>query len=109
MTERDLTKIVLDAARAFGWKSMHIRPARTKDGWRTPIQGSGVGWPDVVLFREEHMIAAELKVGQNRLTYEQELWLSAIQKVETVRAYTWREMDIDRIILTLKEAPCSQK
>lgn len=50
LTGTDLQRQITDLAEVFGWRWMHIRPARTEQGWRTPISGPlGKGWPDLVL------------------------------------------------------------
>lgn len=102
MTERELTDQMIALARLTGWRSFHVRQARTKESWRTPVQGDGKGFPDLLLLRGGSMIVAELKVGKNALTYEQEAWLGAFQQVEEVRAYTWRDEDWNKVEKTLR-------
>jgi hypothetical protein len=78
MTENDLLRGVLDLARILGWRTIHIRPARTAHGWRTAVQGDGIGWPDVVAVRGSRIVAAELKASKGRTTPEQDAWLEAL-------------------------------
>jgi hypothetical protein len=64
LTERDFQRQVTDLAAMLGWTWLHIRPAQTEHGWRTPISGPlGKGWPDLVLVSpmRRRTIAAELK------------------------------------------------
>ncbi len=68
MREDALSALIIDPehglAPMLGWETMHIRPARTLKGWRTPTEGSlAKGWPDLVLVRtrDRRLIFAELK------------------------------------------------
>lgn len=97
ISEREFTKQVIQFARLHGWKSLHIRAARTKDGWRTPVQGDGKGFPDLLLIRRGKIIIAELKVGKNKPTIEQDAWLQSFGYVDGVGVYLWRPEDWDEI------------
>lgn len=100
MTESDFLRQVLDLAAAYRWRTAHFRPARTADGWRTPVAGDGEGFPDLILVRER-VIVAELKVGRNQVTGPQRLWLIAFEAAG-VAAYEWRHPDdwpeIERVL-----------
>lgn len=80
MDEETFTAQVLAEARQAGWRTLHIRPARTADGWRTPVQGDGRGFPDLLMLRGNQLIVAELKSGkpgmaaQKKLSNEQRTW-----------------------------------
>ncbi len=78
MLERDLLKGIIDVAGLFGWRCAHFRPAMTKHGWKTPVQGDGKGWPDLVLVRDR-VLYIEVKVGRNTLSSEQASWLEALR------------------------------
>lgn len=89
--ERELSETafadqIIDLAAALGWRSLVIRPARTKHGWVTPVAGDGKGWPDVFLLRprDRRIVVAELKreVG-GVLSPEQRDWLDAWRCLET--------------------------
>jgi hypothetical protein len=73
----------------FGWRTLHVRPARTDRGWRTPLQGDGQGWPDVFAVRGTRAVAAELKSERGRLGPGQADWLAALEQAG-VETYTWR-------------------
>jgi hypothetical protein len=94
MTEDELLRAVLDLAKLYGWRSLHIRPARTDKGWRSPVQGDGKGFPDLLLLKEDggRMIAAELKSDKGRLTKDQEEWLEAFYWCDAQRE-VWRPAD----------------
>lgn len=96
LTEAEFTAQVIQYARLRGWRTAHFRPARTARGWRTAIQGDGKGWPDLILVRGTSVIAAELKIGRNRLTAEQAAWLRALD-CANVMTYVWRPADWPKI------------
>lgn len=101
MSEAEFTTAVIDFARSLGYRVAHFRPARVtgKDGketWRTAVQGDGKGFPDVLFLRGSSLFVAELKVGKNKTTREQDEWLSAF-RAAGVRAFVWRPCDWEEI------------
>jgi hypothetical protein len=102
VTEAQFTDQVLDLALLFRWRRFHVRPARTGKGWRTPVQGDGVGWPDLVLIKGDRIVAAELKVGKRKPTAEQLEWLAAFAAAGA-ETYVWRPDDWDEIRTVLGE------
>jgi hypothetical protein len=93
MTENDLTAAVLELLDLFGWRAVHARPARTAHGWRTPLQGpTAAGFPDIFAVKGNRILAAELKVGRNRVTPEQAGWLKVLA-LAGAEAYEWRDTD----------------
>lgn len=102
MTEADLLRGVLDLAAVLGWKSAHFRPSRTAYGWRTAVQGDGVGWPDVLLVRRGRIVAAELKADRGRLTDAQRAWLDDLEAAG-LATFVWRPSDYpDEIAAVLR-------
>jgi len=99
ITEAEFTAQVIAFARLHGWRVAHFRAARTAKGWRTPVQGDGKGFPDLILV-SKCVIVAELKVGSNKPTAEQDAWLWAFT-LAGVPAYIWRPSDWDEIELVL--------
>lgn len=77
MSEDEFQSQVLECAAINGWRLIHHRPARTVDGWRTPMQGDP-GFPDLVLARAGVVLFAELKREDGRLTPDQAKWLAEI-------------------------------
>lgn len=77
LSENQLQKRIIDRADARGWSVHHARPARTSQGWRTPISGSP-GFCDLVLARAGRVIIAELKSEGGKLRPEQAHWLGAL-------------------------------
>jgi hypothetical protein len=81
MTEADLQRLVTDMATVLGWSWVHFRPAQTKHGWRTPVEGPlGAGWPDLVLLRvrDRRLIFAELKREKGQVSADQAAVLAGL-------------------------------
>lgn len=100
--EAEFTRQVIQYARLHGWRCAHFRPGRTKDGWRTPVQGDGKGFPDLFLVRNGRAVAAELKAGRGKLTVEQTQWLAALE-ASPVETFVWRPevwAEIERVLGT---------
>jgi hypothetical protein len=78
-----------------------MRPGMSRKGrWMTAVQGSGVGFPDVLFLRGAVLLVAELKVGKNKLTHEQGGWLNAF-RLAGIPAYLWTPADwpqIERVL-----------
>ena len=66
----------------LGWKCQYF--------WRS--YHSPKGWPDLFLVHVEkkRAIVAELKVGKDQVTPEQQDWLDALEAVG-IPAYVWRD------------------
>lgn len=94
--EARFTRAVVKYARAQGWRVLHIRPGRTKEGWRTPVLGDGAGFPDTLMLRDQRQVVAELKCGKNKVTPKQREWLQAFERAG-VPAYWWYPTDWDEI------------
>ena len=97
VSEREFTVQVIRLAQLHGWAVAHFRPARTaKGGWRTPVQGDGAGFPDMVLVRAGVILFVELKCPPNRLTALQSGWLGLLQDTG-LYARVWSPADWDHI------------
>lgn len=73
ISEDEFLRAVIDLAKLRGWRVAHFRPARTRGGWRTPVQGHN-GFPDLVLARNGVVIFAELKTDGGKLSEDQQTW-----------------------------------
>jgi hypothetical protein len=100
MLEADWKSRVLDAAKLFGWRYAHFRPARTAQGWRTAFEGHA-GFPDLVLLRPPRLLLVELKRDGKQPTDEQAEWLQQFSRVPGVEAYCWRPAMWQDVYLTL--------
>jgi len=95
-------QIIELAEQWLGWQTMHIRPARTKHGWKTPVQGAlGKGWPDLVMLRGGRIIAAEMKTDKGKVTPEQADVIGLLQAAG-VETYIWRPKYWDDIVEVLR-------
>ncbi len=94
MTEDELLAAVLDLARLHRWRSFHARPALSGRGTRTPVQGDGAGFPDLLLVRAMRVLVAELKTESGTLSTAQGIWLAAFTHTEVER-YIWRPHDFN--------------
>lgn len=88
LSEQHFTEQVIQLARFYGWRAAHFRAAQTTRGWRTPVQGDGKGFPDLVLVRPPELIFAELKTPRGRLSREQAGWVAALEDVSRGLAHT---------------------
>lgn len=87
MTENELQDAILDLAKLLKLKVHHCRPARTKDGWKTPVAGDK-GFPDLVIAGPGGVVFAELKSVTGRVTPEQAEWADLLDL--TVPCFVWR-------------------
>ena len=76
---KDFDSQILNLAHACGYRAVHIRPALTKWGYRTPYQGDGIGWPDWWLFGRGKVVALEAKTGKGRMSPEQKDWFKWLE------------------------------
>jgi hypothetical protein len=85
-TEADFYPTVIEAARILGWRVAHFRPAMSKRGWRTPVQGDGKGFVDFVLVHAGagRVWFVELKRGNAPLAPEQQQWGEALTRAGAV-------------------------
>lgn len=79
---------VIGLARLYGWLCVHMRPARTAKGWRTPYEGD-LGLPDLILARGGRVLLVELKTDTGRTTAQQDAWLTALGECGRL----WRPRD----------------
>lgn len=73
MNEPQLQRAVLELCGWLGVHTAHFRPAWTEKGWRTPVQGDGKGFPDLVLVGRR-LIYRELKSDRGQLDAHQRAW-----------------------------------
>jgi hypothetical protein len=71
--EAELLDQTVELAMHCKWAVCHFRPARTRSGWRTAIQGH-IGFPDLVLARAGVVLFRELKGARGRPSSEQRDW-----------------------------------
>lgn len=89
MTERQLSKAIVQYAELQGWRVFTISNTRAS-GLRSH---SGIGFPDLFMVRNGVAIAAELKVKGRELTDAQWGWLNALASVHGIQPCVWREKE----------------
>jgi hypothetical protein len=105
--EAGFMNTVIEVAQLYGWMVAHFRPSQNKFGeWRTAVQADGKGFPDLFMVRAKtgHAMAAELKVGANKPTPEQETWLASMNAAG-IPAFLWRPTDWEWIERVLRDGP----
>lgn len=101
-TEAAFQRQVIALARMTGWKVAAFRPAQNARGeWRTPVQGDGKGWPDLVLVGRGRVLYRELKLDKRYPGPEQREWGEALLAAGADYA-VWRPKDWPIIEATLK-------
>lgn len=100
--ERDLQDAVVDAARLFGYRVFHTRPARTGKGWRTPVQYDGKGFPDLVLARPGRLMFVELKTGGGTVSQEQAGWIDVLSTTDAEMYVFTNQHWPDRVLEVLR-------
>lgn len=101
-TEAEWQRTVIDTAKLYGWRCMHVRRSIGKRGgargWQTTT--SIDGWPDLLLWNvkrpERGLIALELKSDSGTATDEQLRVLAELQAAG-VRTMLARPSDFDAV------------
>jgi hypothetical protein len=100
-SEVEFTRTVIQTARSYRWRVVHIRPALTADGkWRTPYEGHS-GLPDLILARNGRVLLVELKSAAGKATADQRAWLQAAGS----NGHLWRPQHWDLILKELQHKP----
>ncbi len=101
ITEAQFLKQVIQLAKLRGWLVHHQRPAMTRKGWRSAIQGDA-GFPDLVLVRGDALLFVELKRDAGPLlTAEQVAWQYALLRAGAT-AWVWRPRqwaEIEKVLM----------
>ena len=93
----DLQRNIAELGAMYGWLHMHVRPAQTAHGWRTPITGQlGKGWPDLTMVQplRRRTIAVEVKRElSDPLTLDQE-YVHRMLREAGWDVFVWRPSDL---------------
>lgn len=95
ITEANFQRTVIELAQLGRWRIHHQRPARTKRGWRTAIQGHA-GFPDLVLVRPPDCLFVELKSDTGKPSPDQIAWARVIERCG-LHILVWRPRDMERV------------
>lgn len=105
LTEREWQSQVCDLAELCGWEWAHWRPARTANGWRTPVSGTiGAGFCDLILAhpRRRRVLLVELKSDAGFVSAEQRA-VHEILRASGLEVKVWRPRDWDLVVAALHE------
>jgi len=80
MSEAELQANVRELARVRGWKCYHTHDARRSD----------VGFPDLVLVRENRLLFVELKSEKGKPSPAQIEWLHVLMLTRRVETFLWK-------------------
>lgn len=92
----DLQRQIRDLSAMYGWLHMHVRPAQTTQGWRTPVTGQlGKGWPDLTLVNpmRRRTLAVEVKREFEPLSADQE-YVHTMLRAAGWTVFVWRPSDM---------------
>lgn len=92
----DLQRQVKDLSAMYGWLHMHVRPAQTQHGWRTPISGQlGKGWPDLTLVNpmRRRILFVEVKRELEEPTPDQ-VYVHTMLREAGLEVRVWRPSDM---------------
>lgn len=95
-TGAQLQAQIAELATLLGWSYLHLRPAQTKHGWRTPVEGPlGAGWPDLFLIRvrDRRLLAIEVKRELEQPTAAQVAVLAGLEACR-IPAFIARPSDL---------------
>lgn len=102
MTEAEWQQQVIETAKLYGWRALHVRRSIGRRGgqrgWQTTT--SIDGWPDLLLWNvrrpERGLVALELKADKGKATDEQLRVLSELTAAG-VRTMLARPSDFDDV------------
>lgn len=102
---------LIGEAHHAGWLICHFRPAMVRGEWRTAVSGDK-GLPDIIATRDGRIIFVELKTEHGKLSLEQAVWMSELQKARhgmpymkgdgLPEVYLWRPSGRDKILEILE-------
>jgi hypothetical protein len=81
MSEQELVDVIIELCGDFHLKVADFRPAQTAQGWRTAVQGDGVGYPDLTIVGPRGVLFREVKSSSGRLTTAQAVWVGLLGNV----------------------------
>lgn len=98
MTEADLQQLVVDAAEMHGWLVFHDNDSRR----------NVAGFPDLVLVKPPRVVFLELKSEVGRIRPEQQVWMDALSRTDTVASAIMRPKHLDTILDYLRNPERTQ-
>lgn len=90
-SEKAWQAVVVDLACVHGWVAVHFRQ----------MVGNPAGYPDLMLFRGEEVILAELKTETGRVSRRQQEWIDKLAAVGTT-VHVWRPSEWSIVVEMLR-------
>lgn len=81
MTHEQLINQLIDLGHVCGWLVAGFRPARTKDGWRTPVLADAAGFPDLTFYKPPRVVVIEVKIPPDKVRRDQQIWLDMLRRM----------------------------
>lgn len=97
MSEADWQRRVMDAAKQFGWRRVHVRASQISGRWQTAYDGDP-GLPDLILARDGVVLLAELKSEKGSFRPGQREWLAAAGDA----GFLWRPSNWPEVVEVLR-------
>jgi hypothetical protein len=96
--EQNYQDWVIRTLRQNGWRVHAERPAFSKKGYRTPIQGDP-GFPDIIALHDEvnYCLVIENKSKKGTLSPDQEKWVIAFARIPGVKVLVLRPDEKEKI------------
>ena len=91
MTEKELSKQIVAAAKECGWLTYHTFLSK----WSKP------GFPDLCMVRNDRLLFWELKSAVGKVSESQAEWIEALSAVPGVDARVVRPGDLEEVYLLL--------
>jgi len=74
MKESDFQQAIITLAETCGWLVYHVANVQ-----RQLRSSTSVGFPDLILVKQQKLVAWECKIPPNKPTYNQNIWIKALQ------------------------------
>lgn len=102
MSEQDLVNAVIDLIRLRGGVATRINSGMQVidgGGKRRVVRGASAGTSDIIACYRGRYLAIECKVGRNKPTAAQELFLADVEAARGIALVAW---DIETVVKTLE-------
>jgi hypothetical protein len=92
VTEAELQALIVEVAELHDWLVFHDNDSRR----------NVAGWPDLVCVKPPRVLFLELKSATGQIRPEQEVWMSALSKCDTIASGIVRPNQVDQVLDYLK-------
>jgi hypothetical protein len=92
VNEAELQALIVEVAELNGWLVFHDNDPRR----------NVAGWPDLVCVKPPRVLFLELKSAIGHIRPEQEVWMGALSKCDTIASGIVRPNQVDQVLDYLK-------